>query len=232
MSVSQGTDEEVQVLAWAKSQMEQGVESLELLQSLSPVFKRPALSEMTLVDGAEFITGVSELSEGDSSTYRLRVVLEQVELRYEPLFWWSCPRELPNKSRVCMKRVENRICPRCEVAVEPVPFAAMNKGTFKTVDGQVVQLSALGEVVETMLGMSASGLKDLEDQSVEACDTARQMQTEALKDSIGKEWDVAVLAERVKLENGKVIASCKIYSAKPFTAASASSAPAKKQRTQ
>ena len=72
-------------------------------------------------------------------------------------------------------------------------------------------MSVLGSVAERILGVSGMEVAALEKASVEARDEVRSNQLNLILAARDTWWDVAVLVERLKIEEGDMYTSVSVY---------------------
>ena len=180
--------------------------------SVTPDFKRPALSDLTTSTVEDFANAVLALPAGARKYFRLEVALKTVVLKGAPLYYMACPAIVaPLSGKRCLKAVlEDGICPRCEKPVVAEPNLQM-KGSFRC-GGSSVKLAAMGDEAATILGQSARDVKALEMESVRTRDETRSNQAAVYAPMVGRARDVAVVIERIRLEGvDELFSSARIY---------------------
>lgn len=140
--------------------------------------------------------------EGDKKCYRICLRICRVELKYDPLFYDSCPRQMSGKPYPCRTRVVGGECLKCG-PVDSIPYMNLHKMKCKALDGSTVNnVSALGTIAETLFSTSVSVVPGLAEECVRTSDRERSNHADLVAKACSHLWDVSVVVERVKLEPG------------------------------
>ena len=158
-----------------------------------------------------------------------------VNLRFGPLYYESCGKPIGDTGRTCHKRLDaDGDCPRCgEVPPQDSePLLFLKRASFEAEDASKLKLSALGQVAENILSTTGPAVREMEQQAVANGDAHRTSQAASLRSYLGRFFELAIVADRLELEDGAPFLSATIVEVLQRPEAPAASEPtAKRSRT-